>query len=230
MISAPDNDVVINIYELQPDPNREQKSISRILGGLLRSAGMGTYHTSVSIRNQCYSFAAVAGITKTSRIHEYVPQGASFQESINLGPCTLETQGEINEVINNLRQFFHGTSYHLANRNCNHFTETFATALLMGDDLINENDPQSLKKYPKWVNRLAKTGTSLGLDHGDVCNVWLEARTATGAHKKISHSLSSSNTSSSLSKSNKQLTKSKSYMKKKELTEKQKAALAKLKK
>ncbi len=226
MISAPDNDVVLNIYELVP-PSEEQQgnSLIRFFGNVLRSSGMGTYHTSISIRNHCYTFGAVTGIIKTTTMRERssIPEGASYQESINLGPCTLDTQGEINEIVNNLRIFFTGTSYHLANRNCNHFTETFASALLMGDRLISEHSC-SIDKYPKWVNRLAKTGTSLGVNDGDVCDVWMEARTATGADKKVSNDLSS--THQQKLKSN---TTKKSSTKKKQLTEKQKAALAKLK-
>ena len=225
MISAPDNDVVLNIYELVPPSDEQQgNSMLRFFGNVLRSSGMGTYHTSISIRNHCYTFGSVSGIIKTTTMRERssIPEGASYQESINLGPCTLDTQGEINEIVNNLRTFFTGTSYHLANRNCNHFTETFASALLMGDRLISEK-PCSIDKYPKWVNRLAKTGTSLGVNDGNVCDVWMEARTATGADKKVSNELSSTH------KPNKNTSK-KSSSKKKQLTEKQKAALAKLKK
>lgn len=185
---------------------------------------MGTYHTSITLRDDCYSFAAVSGITKCTIQNEptTIPPNASLQESIVLGSCTLETRGDVNRVVNGLRHSFHGTSYHLANRNCNHFTETFATALTMGDRLIDER-PKLVPKYPAWVNRLAKTGTSLGLNGGDVCNVWEEARRATGAELKVGHGFSSSE-----ERTKRRVEKSKKK-KKKELTERQKVALAKLK-
>mmetsp|Transcript_21277 Transcript_21277/g.24189 ORF Transcript_21277/g.24189 Transcript_21277/m.24189 type:complete len:225 (+) Transcript_21277:82-756(+) len=215
-----DNDVILNIYELVT--TTEEHAAVGFFSRFLRPMGLGTYHTSLRIRGFSYTFAGISGITRTNFQNEPIPANATLKESINLGECTLDSQGEINQIIDNLRSFFHGTSYHLANRNCNHFTETFAMALLMGDRLIDEK-PTALKKYPQWVNRLAKTGTSLGLDHGDVCKVWLEARKATGSDKKISHNLSSTLPIASRDEKGKK-------SKKKELTEKQKIALAKLRK
>jgi len=125
--------------------------------------------------------------------------------------------------VNNLRITFHGTSYQLANRNCNHFTETFATALTMGDRLIDGKQPKAVKNYPAWVNRLAKTGTKLGLhggDGGDVCNVWIEASKAAGAYTKVGHDLLTLSSLSS-SKQTANRTMEKSRNKKKKLTKKQ---------
>ena len=72
--------------------------------------------------------------------------------------------------------------------------------------------------------RLARTGTSLGIDDGQACNVVAEARVAAGVKGKVGWELTSSNKSKNDSTTNK------SRSQKKELTEKQKAALAKLKK
>jgi len=235
MLTTVDNDVVLNIYELTQQQNNEQQQnnaprMAGFFNRVLQRSGLGTYHTSLTVRKNCYSFAAVSGITKTST--QSVPGNAIFQESITVGQCAYQTQGEINEIINNLREFFHGTSYHLINRNCNHFTETFATALLLGDDdcLTNVDPPKViLEKYPLWVNRLAKTGTSLKVlnnDNGDICNVWLEARKVTGADQRVRNDLASSTTTNSKTSGNN----SNKVTRKKELTEKQKAILAKLKK
>jgi hypothetical protein len=127
------------------------------------------------------------------------------------------SRGEINECLNRLRTTFSGTSYHLLNRNCNHFTETFATAVILGEQLASKKRI-SLKSYPAWVNRLAKSGTTF-IDHGDVCNVFEEARMAAGVEGKVGWDLPSCGCVTTTLPE-----------KKRELTPAQKAALAKLKK
>lgn len=118
---------------------------------------------------------------------------------------------------------FKGENYHLANRNCNHFCETFAMALILGNDLLEDsNTTLKLDEFPAWVNRLARTGTSMGIDDGKSCDVVVEARVAAGLKGKVGWNLTSS------SKSKTSATAAKRSQKK-ELTEKQKAALAKLK-
>ena len=100
-------------------------------------------------------------------------------------------------------------------------------ALIFGDDLLEkEKNDFKLEKYPAWVNRLAKTGTSLGIDDGCVCDVLSEARIAAGLKEKVGWGLSSGTSSkpSIVKKSS-----GASNNQKKELTDKQKAVLAKLK-
>jgi hypothetical protein len=55
----------------------------------------------------------------------------------------------------------------LVHRNCNHFTETFATALLNYEDLM-EGKPLlgRLNVYPVYINRLATTGAAF-VGHDD---------------------------------------------------------------
>jgi len=127
-----------------------------------------------------------------------------------------------------LEDKFKGDKYHLANRNCNHFSETFAMALILGNELLSGTTPK-LDKYPSWVNRLARTGTSLGIDDGNVCDVVAEARIAAGAKEgKVGWELSSANDKGASAGTTTANNRSRSQ--KKELTEKQKAVLAKLKK
>jgi hypothetical protein len=233
---ASDNDVILNIYELIPDQqgqaaaantSRSNSNVSSFFTRILTPMGFGAYHTSVDVHGYCYTFGAGGGIQKSKISNKaiHVPRNGVFKESITLGPCAL-ARGEINEVVNRLRRkFFTETSYHLLNRNCNHFTETFATALVLAGRLSDQNPP-CLKTFPAWVNRLAKTSTSL-VNHDDVCDVLLEARHAAGMDDKVGWDLASSSASSSLQKQ--QPVKERSG-KKKELTEAQKAALAKLRK
>jgi len=156
-----------------------------------------------------------------------MPPNVAYRESIILGQTWFE-KGEINEIIQRMRcDKFTGDNYHLTNRNCNHFSETFATVLIFGIALLEEDKTDfRLEKFPKWVNRLAKTGTSLGIDDGKSgCDVLAEARIAAGIKDKVGWGLSSGTSFKKSPISGKAHGK----RQKKELTEKQKAVLAKLK-
>ena len=84
-------------------------------------------------------------------------------------------------------------NYHLVNRSCNHFWETFAISLVLGNDLLEDiNVTPKLDKFPAWVNRLARTGTSMGIDDGKSCYVVVEARVAAGLKWKVGWNLPSS--------------------------------------
>lgn len=215
-------DVVLHVYELQPPSSSSGGSFfSRMLVGV----GMAPHHTSLEVDGYRYTFAANAGIVKTVSRNEGVPPGATYKEAIPLGGCSCN-RGEVNGILKKLGETFHGRSYHLVHRNCNHFTETLATAIILNDQLVDPKQGR-LKSYPDWINRLASTG-SMVISHDDdivPCNVIAEARKATGADEKIGWDLGSKQAKSSSSAS-KSSTKQSS---KKELTEKQKAMLAKIK-
>jgi len=167
MQSTDDDQIILNVYELSTASEGEAANYA-FFQRMLSNVGMNTYHTSLKVNGFFYIFGAGAGICKTRNSNIGVPDNATFKESITLGPCNLR-QDAINEVMNRLGEHFHGSSYHLANRNCNHFTETFATALTMRD-----SGALKLTTYPGWVNRLAKTSTTF-VNHGDVCDVQKEA-------------------------------------------------------
>ena len=227
-----DKDVILHVYKLLNDDGgggsgggASSRGMS-FLSRLLPSMGMGAYHTSLEVDGYRYTFAANAGIVKTLSRNEGVPPGAQFQESIPLGASSMSNRGELNQVIKVLGdEFFTPTAYHLVHRNCNHFTETLATAVILNRTLAEPNCPTSLSTYPSWINRLAYTSqTMIGHDDDIVsCNVLKEAKKAVGADEKVTWSLSSDKDNSS---SSRKVTASG----KKELTEKQKAALAMLRK
>ncbi|KAL7501753.1 hypothetical protein ACHAWX_000343 [Stephanocyclus meneghinianus] len=182
-----------------------------------------------------YQFGSGVGISRTSapasggetaESLRFMPTNVSYRESIILGQTWFE-RGEINEIVQRMRDDkFTGDNYHVANRNCNHFTETFAMALIFGDELVEEgNNNFRLKNFPAWINRLAKTGTALGIDDGRVCNVLAEARIAAGVKNKVSWGISSKTSSGESTN----ITQSTARSQKKALTEKQKNVLAKLK-
>jgi len=252
-------DVVLNVYSLSPtDAGSEPSSSlsssssqpastgrsSTFLARLLPAVGLGAYHTELVLDGHHYTFAANAGIVKTAAVRLPVAS-ASLQESIPLGACGLP-RGEINAVVKKLGElYFKPNAYHLVHRNCNHFTETLATALILYDDLIesggggkkNKNKPQRLTTYPDWINRLAST-SSLVVSHDEdivPCRVWEEAAQAVGAGEKVGWGLDSSSSGQQQQRSSSKTGKSffsssSSSKKKKELSDKQKAILAKLRK
>lgn len=251
--------VVLNIYQLEaPDPDanaeqnqqQQQSSVGRgvvsFFSRILPRAGLGAYHTSLDVNGYCYTFG-VGGICKSTITNKatHVPTNGTFQESITLGSLSDDIvssggsggnigtiSSRINECIKRLRETtFTPTSYHLLNRNCNHFTETLAMALMTNyRDLLGEKSDIAIDTYPRYINRLARSGTAV-MNHGDVCNVRKEARTAAGLDGKLSWDLTDKDTGTgTTSSSNLRLKKNEKAKKtqKKELTEKQKKLLAKL--
>ncbi len=243
------DNVILNIYDLAPDQSSSTASstdetqqqlsgFSRMFVGLLEPLGFGMYHTSIDVRGFRYQFGSVAGISRTNsplgggdsaESRRFVPENGQYRESIILGQTWCD-QKEINSIIQKLREDkFICTNYHLAHRNCNHFSETFATALILGNELIEGGDDDAnnnlhLEKFPPWVNRLAKT-TSSGMrkDSELSADIIKEAQKAVGCDQKVGWGMASStSTKKSLSSSDR--------AKKKELTAKQKEVLAKLKK
>lgn len=254
-MEAAEYPIILNIYELIPSTpsdensggdtnNSAAASTVSFFSRILKPIGFGTYHTSLTVNGYCYTFSPTVGIQKLSIVnrppHLHVPSNGRFQESIKLGTLSdsMMDQNKINECINRLRRsYFTDKSYHVACRNCNHFTETFATALLLADYQSIEEEGESgnskkkkngpsLDSYPSWVNRLAKSGSKL-IDHDDVCDVTKEAQSAAGVEGKVGWSFNSSSAQSS-SMSTK--VNNEDRKKKKSLTEAQKKALVKLRK
>ena len=246
------DNVILNIYDLLPEtPTADGSSsstsqphpppaISSLVSSWLSPLGMGAYHTSIDVRGFRYQFGANVGITRTASPQgggetadsiRFVPPNGSYKESIILGQ-TWSQQGDINSIIQRMRDDkFRGDTYHLVRRNCNHLSETFALALIMCNELLDEgNASLKLDKFPQWVNRLARVGSSLTNDDMTAaCDVIAEARIAAGVKGKVGWDLTTTTTSSSSSSKN-NISTDKSRSQKKVLTEKQKAVLAKLKK
>jgi hypothetical protein len=204
-------------------------------GRVLPAVGFGAHHTAVEVDGYRYTFAANAGIVKTVSRLQGVPSNAVFKESVALGSTAL-SRGEISAVAKRLGETFGPNSYHLVHRNCNHFTETFATALLLDwEDGDGSNSKKRLDSYPVWINRLAYAGAKVVPHDDDItpCHVWEEARKAAGVDNKVGWNLSSKPDDSSSSQKKRSSagassSKKAGSQKKKELTEAQKAALAKI--
>lgn len=213
----------------EDDQTRPYAGITSFFSRILPSAGFGAYHTSIDVGNTTYAYA-VGGITKTpvANKHRGLPPHADFKESIHLGSVSSSTTDSSSDVARKIQKcldylaahYFTPTGYHLAYRNCNHFTETLATALVSQQvDLVQK---RSLKSYPNYINRLARTGSTVLDQSADktegttgICDVMEEARAAMGIDEKTK-----------VTKNNDDKQKRKQ---KKELTEAQKKILAKIK-
>lgn len=85
----------------------------------------------------------------TSGVFEVEPRqcpGFKFRRSILIGSTCLNRH-EVREFMEQRSSSYHGDTYHLIVKNCNHFCKDVCHQL-------------TGKSIPKWVNRLAKIGTS----------------------------------------------------------------------
>ena len=83
-----------------------------------------------------------------------------------------------------------------------------------------------LTAYPRWVNRAAKVGTR-AIDHGNACSIWQEALEASGQKGKVGWEFEDGGRGKDDAK--KGTGEAKKKLKKKELTQKQRIALEKIK-
>ena len=134
---------------------------------ILPQAGLGAYHTSIDVLGFCYTYGKSTGIIKTAvaNKHSHIPDGVTFEQSIVLGKMNLSKGASsplhvVNEVISALRRAFTGMNYDIMNRNCNHFSETLATSLIVAHGL-SQDPPPLLETYPNWINRLARAGSGI---------------------------------------------------------------------
>lgn len=125
--------VLLNIYDLASGGSNS----------MLYAVGLGLHHSGVEIDGVEYSFAQGAGIFEQSP--KDVPN-AIFRESVYMGAIVEAPSSHVvRQAVSDLREEFHGDSYHLIRRNCNHFANAFCWALLR-------------KTIPAHVNRLAEIG------------------------------------------------------------------------
>mmetsp|Transcript_6793 Transcript_6793/g.9918 ORF Transcript_6793/g.9918 Transcript_6793/m.9918 type:complete len:204 (+) Transcript_6793:52-663(+) len=164
--------LILHIYELKPnveDP-RQLSSTDRALcmvSGFLPSIGMGAYHSSLEVFDLIYTFSnAGVMVSRKGQQEAGVPAGGTYKQNIRLAELRNVTKAQLPQVIQRLSTLFytpHG-SYNYVHRNCNHFTETLATALIiMEQPHQNYKDSARLQTYPKWLNRLANTGAMVGV-------------------------------------------------------------------
>ncbi|KIH86289.1 hypothetical protein SPBR_08599 [Sporothrix brasiliensis 5110] len=140
-LSLQKTEIVINVYDLLT-PSR--------WSSLLWHMGTSLLHSGVVINGREYAYGGhdrhgITGVYWTSPRHE--PPGGTFRCEILQG-FTLATPAEIDAIIRSASEAFHGPSYNLLTKNCNHFT-AFLCRKLTG------------RPGPAWLNRAASIGLAL---------------------------------------------------------------------
>lgn len=107
--------------------------------------GFGIFHTGIEVYGMEYGFGAHD--YSISGVFEVEPKscpGFSYRCSISLGHLTMSAS-EFREFIEAMASDYHGDTYHLISKNCNHFSDDISQRI-------------TGKRIPGWVNRLAKLG------------------------------------------------------------------------
>ncbi|MBA0633115.1 hypothetical protein Godav_001763 [Gossypium davidsonii] len=126
--------LVLNIYDLTPMNNYSYW------------IGFGIFHSGVEVHGKEYGFGAHD--FSISGVFEVEPKccpGFSYRCSISLGRINMSSS-DFRAFIENLASDYHGNTYHLISKNCNHFS----------DDIVYK---LTGKHIPRWVNRLARLGS-----------------------------------------------------------------------
>ncbi|XP_076889953.1 deSI-like protein At4g17486 [Bidens hawaiensis] len=108
--------------------------------------GLGAFHTGLEVHGVEYGFGCHQ--ESESGVFEIEPRkcpGFKFRESIFMGTTKL-TPSQVQRFIELQSNNYHGDTYHLFGKNCNHFCEDMCYKL-------------TGNKIPKWVNRLARIGS-----------------------------------------------------------------------
>ncbi|KAE9608374.1 putative PPPDE putative peptidase domain-containing protein [Lupinus albus] len=126
--------VVLNVYDLTP------------LNNYLYWFGFGIFHSGIEVHGKEYGYGAHD--FPASGVFEVEPRkcpGFTYRCSINLGQVNVP-RSEFRTFIEKIVSEYHGDTYHLIYKNCNHFTNDVSCRL-------------TGKRIPGWVNRLAKIGS-----------------------------------------------------------------------
>ncbi|KAL7245041.1 hypothetical protein ACSBR2_000392 [Camellia fascicularis] len=126
--------VYLNVYDLTP------------MNGYVYWAGFGIFHSGVEVHGVEYAFGAHD--YPSSGVFEVEPRqcpGFKFRKSILIGTTCLDAI-QVREFMERHSANYNGDTYHLIVKNCNHFCKDICYQL-------------TGKPIPKWVNRLAKTGS-----------------------------------------------------------------------
>ncbi|KAL6221210.1 hypothetical protein ACLB2K_008962 [Fragaria x ananassa] len=129
-----DTPVVLNVYDLTPMNNYSVWF------------GLGIFHSGIEVHGKEYGFGAhdfpVSGVFE---VEPKACPGFIYRCSISLGRINM-SPAEFRTFIENVAAEYHGDTYHLISKNCNHFTDDIACRL-------------TERRIPGWVNRLARLGS-----------------------------------------------------------------------
>eukprot|EP01060_Flectonema_neradi_P021176 TRINITY_DN286_c9_g1_i1.p1 TRINITY_DN286_c9_g1~~TRINITY_DN286_c9_g1_i1.p1 ORF type:complete len:438 (+),score=66.32 TRINITY_DN286_c9_g1_i1:317-1630(+) len=133
-------DVFLNVYNLAPEKE------------FLTKVGLGVYHSGIEIYGREWSFGGSCdeAYADYSGIFHCEPKSATphFFKRVKLGTVRMSHRSVYFNVIKPLQETWTTGSYHLIQRNCNHFSAQLAAAL-------------EVKAPPSWVNRSARIGDTM---------------------------------------------------------------------
>lgn len=126
--------VYLNVYDLTP------------INNYLYWFGLGIFHSGIQVHGMEYGFGAHD--YSSSGVFEVEPKscpGFIYRGSVCLGKTNM-TPSEFRDFLEHMSEKYHGDTYHLIAKNCNHFTDDVCMQL-------------TGKPIPGWVNRLARLGS-----------------------------------------------------------------------
>ncbi|XP_010518715.1 PREDICTED: deSI-like protein At4g17486 isoform X1 [Tarenaya hassleriana] len=126
--------VYLNVYDLTPVNN------------YLYWFGLGIFHSGIEAHGLEYGFGAHE--YASSGVFEVEPRscpGFIFRRSVLLGTTSM-SRSELRSFMEIFSRKYHGDTYHLIAKNCNHFTEEVCLQL-------------TGKPIPGWINRMARVGS-----------------------------------------------------------------------
>ncbi|XP_068683860.1 deubiquitinase DESI2-like [Montipora capricornis] len=112
--------------------------------------GLGVFHSGVVVHGKEYAFGGHpynwSGIFDMSpKSVDTLGDDFKFRETLAMGTTNL-SPSEVEDLVKSMGLDYQGRSYHLIDKNCNHFTSEFCQALCN-------------KPIPGWVNRLASVSS-----------------------------------------------------------------------
>ncbi|KAK7406299.1 hypothetical protein VNO78_07922 [Psophocarpus tetragonolobus] len=126
--------VYLNVYDLTP------------INNYLFMFGLGIFHSGIQVHDIEYGFGAHE--YPSSGVFEVEPRscpGFIFRRSVLLGSTDM-SNSEFRSFIERMSAKYHGDTYHLIAKNCNHFTDEVCQHL-------------TGSPIPGWVNRMARVGS-----------------------------------------------------------------------
>ncbi|CAI9780404.1 unnamed protein product [Fraxinus pennsylvanica] len=138
--SSEESQVILNVYDLTP---ANQYSVW---------FGFGIFHSGIEVHGKEYGYGAHD--FPISGVFEVEPKscpGFIYRCSVPLGHLNIPPS-EFRTFIEGVASEYHGNTYHLISKNCNHFTDDISKRLIG-------------KGIPGWVNRLARLGTKFSLEY-----------------------------------------------------------------
>ncbi|KAF2866783.1 PPPDE putative peptidase domain-containing protein [Massariosphaeria phaeospora] len=140
-LSLQRTEIKIHVYDLLP-PGK----VSTVLWAI----GSSLLHSGVVINDREYAYGGhdqpmMTGVYWTKPRQE--PPGGTFKHSVLQG-FSFRPEEELQAIIHEASERFHGTSYNLLTKNCNHFTSYLCEKL-------------TSRSAPGWLNRAASIGVAL---------------------------------------------------------------------